>query len=84
MKTNIHPIPYGKNDSAVSVNFIWDSNPVGSIHKGITAELINGSGDCIDRDSKEVVTAQYMQANDKELFLLELFGYEKLPEQSLS
>lgn len=83
MKTNIKPIPYGKNDSAVSVNFIWDSNPVGSTHKSITSELINGSGDCIDRDSKEVVTAQYMQARDKELFLLELFGYEKLPHQDL-
>lgn len=82
MKTQITPVPYGKQN-AVSVNFIWETNPVGSIHKEITAELINETGDCIDRETKELVTAQYMASNDKEAFLLDLFGYEKAPEQPL-
>lgn len=82
MKTQITPITYGKQN-AVSVKFIWNSNDVGSIHKEITAELIAASGDCIDRETKELVTAQYMDANDKEAFLLELFGYVKAPETDL-
>lgn len=81
MKVNIQPIDYGKKQANV-VSFIWSINPVGSEEKELTAELIDGSGNCLDREVKTIITEEYKEAADKEAFLLGTFGYTKRDEES--
>lgn len=82
MTINIEPIPYGKKDHASSVIFIEKETQVGENTKVITAEYISGvSGNCIDREDKEVLISEFNSLPDieaKEVFLLDLFELEKL------
>lgn len=83
MKTNIKPIPYGKDDSAASVIFVDKGGLLGRSELEINAEMINSSGDCIDRKQTEMINVQeYRNATDREAYILGKFGFVKAEQNN--